>query len=74
MKRLNYGLQQIHQSAIDCEHAGQLLCLIFVAFDTDGSTVPPVPAAALSAAHSYPGRQDHVLQTYDHLLFQSIQS
>lgn len=74
MKRLKYGFQQIYQSAIDCKLAGQLLCLIFVVSDTDGSTVPPAPAATLSAAHPYPSRQDHMLQTYDHLIYQSVKS
>lgn len=36
MKRLNYGLEQIYQPAIECEHAVQLLCLTFFVFDTNG--------------------------------------
>lgn len=33
---------------IDCEQAGQLLCLFFVVFHAHGSAVLPVAAAALS--------------------------
>lgn len=54
IKRLNYGLQQIYQSAIACEQAGQLLCRISVAFDVHGSAVLPVAAAALSGTHPSP--------------------
>lgn len=50
---------------IGCEQAGQLLCLIFVAFDTHGSAVLPVAAAALSGTAPSPSSPSVTTSSFD---------